>query len=202
MTTPVNDMRFSVDPNPPDADEAWLNGQDITDPVWPSMPVEALAEETRHEKESVRLLSGALDLLHHVKEEIDYVDGPEHVVRGIGRQRPKVLPVIRVPADSWRANTYDVGHGVIDGPMRILQQRGDRTRAVIVNWGPGVLYLSHDSNTLQGTLPGVGTIQVPVSTATFYAPKELYTGGEVWAYPTAVGTTQIVDVQDEYGWPE
>lgn len=149
--------------------------------------------ETGHAQESVRTNHGALDLLHAVQEEAH--EWIEREARHEKEDRhwppnapkPKVIQTWPHPADSWRGNTYAVGT-----ETRIVQQRNDRVRCVVTNWGPAIVYIAHDSGTGLSE-PQFNAVQIPVN-----GSREFRTKGELWAYPTPTNTP-IVDVQDEYG---
>lgn len=168
----------------------YMGNQDVNDPVWPSGPLQPPVEG--HPME-VRTNGGGLDLLQHVVEDVEnYV---EHMADGAGHKRKseqkmRVVAVVSLPSTDWRAITYNV-----DREFKLVENRDDRTRVIITNYGPGVLYLSHDSVAIGVAQPN--QLQVPVN-----GFRELRTTREIWATPAVAGTPQVVDVQDEYGLPD
>lgn len=173
--------------------------QNVEDPVWPSAPLEPDVQTIRvptapfapdpEASGEVRLIDGVLDFMEEVAEEIFSPDKePE---KKDSRYKAPVLDVQERAATSWRATSYNIASG---GGTRILTARDDRVRAIVSNWGPGIAYLSHVTGSNIG---GSNVIQIPVN-----GTREFRTADEIYAYPAVAGTTQIVDVQDEYGKPE
>jgi hypothetical protein len=186
--------------------------QDVNDPVWPSEPADTAVGtmSTGHHHGGLRTVTGAIDLMHNVVEEVDEwigrdtQEGPGHIPPR-KRDKPMLLEVFNRSTKSWRAVTWNVGN-TASGGMKIVESRPDRLRVVVTNWGPGILYLSHDSGSGL-TEPQTNTVQVPPpgpdATKTGQQNwREFRTQGEIWAFPAAPGTPQLCDVQDEYGPPE
>ena len=172
-------------------------GQDPNDPVWADSDFEPAGyPRVGHEGHAVRTISGALDTLGHVVDELtewverESPEGPAHR-RPRDKAKPMAIPTVRVPSESWRANTYDVGTGIagIQG-IRIVVRREDRTRVVVTNSSAAVVKLAADSTS--GGSQNVITLAAGTS-------REFYTKDEIWAYPNTPGTAQLIDVQDEYG---
>lgn len=169
--------------------------QDVNDPVWPSEPVEPVANAVPIDTEpghEIRTIHGPLDLLQHVEEEtlalFGHDSGRDEDQRFV-KQPSKVLPVADVLADSWRGVTYTVQAGCI----RIVPKRDDRMRVLVTNTSAGILVLSHESINVGS--PGGISLAAGLT-------REFRTKGEIWVSPAVVGTPQTCDVQDEYGVPE
>lgn len=178
--------------------------QDINDPDWMTdvpgvIPPDVERHDTGHKHEGIRTLSGLLDMVHGIEEDIlGWIEREQDHGRDHGNAFTKeflkqaVAPVRVLPKrpNRWRANTYT---GLAVTGTHILSGNVDRQRAVIVNWGPGLVYLSHDSGAVAS---GQNVIQVPISTATFWAPREIQHDADVWAFPSA-GQVPTIDVQEE-----
>jgi hypothetical protein len=148
-------------------------------------------------------MHGLRDFLTHVVEELeDWVE--RETEHGVGHQfprkhdKPTVIDVRPRPSASWRGVTYNV-----DRELQIVVARDDRLRVIITNYGPGDLYVSHDTQSL-GTNPAPNVIRIPAPGAAGANTgqrcwREFYTKKDIWAFPAVVGTAQAVDVQDEYG---
>lgn len=183
--------------------------QDVNDPIWPSEPVNPDVGPAR-EQDGIRTLHGALDLLQHVEEDLlSWIENSTEVGPGHRpprkRDKPHIIDTVARAAKSWRGVTWNVGTS-LSGGIKIVEERDDRIRVVITNWGPGILYLSHESGS--GTAePQINTIQIPppgtgAAGSILSNFRELRSKGEIWAFPATPGTPQTVDVQDEYGLPE
>lgn len=170
---------------------------DIDDPTWdPAFNVGEGAMsfgETGHSQESVRTTHGALDLLHAVREEVtEFVDremGEAHRREEWppNQPRPKVVQTFPHCADNWRGVTYTLAV-----ETHIVVARDDRTRVVVTNWGPGVVYVARDTGTGLNE-PQFNAVQIAVG-----GTREFRTRGDLWAFPAA-GQLPVVDVQDEFG---
>lgn len=186
-------------------------GQDVNDQSWTEhlpdlqVPNNLLYANQGHSHDGVRTSHGPLDLMQAVEDKVeeylheDIGHGEANMVRPI-RQRPRTIDVVTRPAKSWDGRTY-----TIDQEKRIAAPREDRIRVVITNYGPGTVYLSHESaagssSAAQMPTPGVIAIPAPGPDATKTGQqcfRELRSRGEIYALP---GTTiPIIDVQDEYG---
>lgn len=173
--------------------------QDVNDPVWPSEPLDYGSSQQAgrhgHAHEGVRTVSGLIDLMTDVRDELhEWIeresDGPGHRPHRKHDKPITVATYVRA-AKSCRCNSFNIDQG-----KRILERRADRTRAVITNWSSGIVYLTHQSDAA-AALPESNMVQVaPNASRTFYMT------GELWAYPAVNGTAQLIDVQDEYGRPE
>ena len=182
--------------------------QDVNDPVWESeVPaITGIVDDSRsmHElgsAEPVRTISNGLDFMHGLVEDIqEWIE--RETEHGAGhnyprsRRQPDPIAVWEHRASSWRGVTFNTDN--FEGSFRIAEKRPDRVRVIIVNWGPGILYLSADSAGLTSQ-PRVNCVQVPISTATLWAPRIFEHRDEIWAIGAVSGTAQVVDVQDEYG---
>lgn len=195
-------MKSKFDPNTPH-DLHELQDDSVDDPVWttdiqgPTPTDDEGGDLGGSAHEGLRTIGGLIDLLHGVEQDIyGWVeretdkgrDGQNEFLRQFLREPDKPVRTEEQAPKNWRATTYT---NLNPTGTKILEE-ADRTRAVIVNWGPGIVYLTHDGNgqALQNS------IQVPISTATFFAPRELRTQGVVYAIP-ATGTTPVIDVQEE-----
>lgn len=189
---------------------------DVNDPIWASETITPPAighshGDTRHSMDGVRTIHGPLDLLQEVVEETDQwisretQEGPGHKPARTP-DKAIIIPVINRAAKSGRANTYDVGKesGNVGNGVKILTARPDRIRAVVTNYGPGVLYLAFRTDAT-GVNPEPNMMQIPdpaTAKTGQSCSREIRTGAELWAFPNTVGTSQLCDVQDEYGYPE
>lgn len=187
--------------------ERWLEGtldqvsEDYASSVEPD--VTQMFPQTLHEghsQESVRTVTGVLDLLHGLEQDLSaWVRHEQEHGRHPGTPpKPRTIATYPKAGTSWRGTTYNV-----DGEKEIAPSRSDRTRLVVTNLSTGILYVSHDS----GAQIGYNTVQIPPAgpDATKTGQRnwrEFYTQGPVWAYPAVNGTGQLCDVQDEYGTPE
>lgn len=177
-------------------------GQHVEDPIWPSQLAEPPAVEVQtHGHPGIDTIHGFADMLQRVEEKVnDWIgreDSPERWPRR--HDKPMIIATFMPASKSWRGVTFNV-----DREQKIVTARPDRTRVRITNWGPGILYLAHD--TQSGGNPQPNSIQVPAPSAGSFNTqlnyRDFYTAGDVWAFPNTVGTAQVVDVQDEYGVPE
>jgi hypothetical protein len=184
--------------------------QDPNDQVWVSELNDFKTDNRQGEYgsdvggEPVRTNSGVLDLLHAVEEDIsgwmhrETVHGEAHRTRGVA-SKPHLIPAVPACAKSWRGVTYNV-----DAEKKIVTAREDRSSVTVTNYGPGILYLSHETVT-GSTVPQQNMVQVPPpgpdATITGRSnSRTFHTQGEIWASPAIIGTGQVVDVQDEYGF--
>ena len=178
--------------------------QDVTDPVWPSAPLEPDVQNVRTHNDAdpdtgeVRTLSGALDFLTNVVEDVfDIPDNDKTTPKVDGRHRGPTVDVNQRAATSWRGGTFDIQ---AVGGTKIVSERDDRTRVVVTNHGPGVAYLSAQKG---GVISGPNMLRLADPTVSpALSVREFRTADEIWAYPAVAGTSQLVDVQDEYGAPE
>lgn len=187
-------------PVPVDLESA--GGQDPNDPVWVShVPDPTGADDPRSpnnmhelgEHPGIRTLHNLLDLLHDVVD-----DGGEGAWQdrenGLGHRlsrkpRRTVFDVYSLPSMSWRATTITVPVGVANqSGAEYVKARADRHRVVITNWGPGVVYASHDT----AVTGAPNTVQIPVN-----GSREFRHSASVWLV-AAVGTAPVVDIQEEY----
>ena len=181
--------------------------QDVDEPIWtdtlPDRPTDIPHDDRKQATPGLMTSSGLEDFLQLVKEDLrDWLDdevGTKLKQRG---PRPTIIATHTYAAKSWRANTYNV-----DRALRLVTKRSDRSRVVVTNWGPGVLYLAAatDSNAtqpspnmIQVAPPGIGVPGITTASNS----REFRTQDEIWAFPATIGTSQVVDVQDEYGEPE
>lgn len=191
--------------------------QDVNDPIWASETVAPPGithshGDTRHSMDGVRTSHGKLDLLQDVKEESpsawiarETEHGPGHI-QPRALDKPFVVDVYVRAAKRGRANTFDVGKESpnVGNGVKILTERPDRMRAIVTNYGPGVLYLAFRTDAT-GVNPEPNMMQIPdpaVAKTGQSCSREIRVQAEVWAFPAVVGTSQIVDVQDEYGYPD
>lgn len=191
--------------------------QDVNEPIWASETVTPPGighshGDTRHSLDGVRTAQGALDLMHTVIEEPSHAwisreteHGPAHRPSRTP-DKPLVIDVYPRAAKSGRANTFDVGKESPNvGPgVRILTERADRMRAVVTNYGPGALFLAFRSDAA-GLNPEPNMMQIPdpaTAKTGQSCSREIRCRAELWAFPAVVGTSQLVDVQDEYGYPD
>jgi hypothetical protein len=208
VSTPVHaDLRpNTLSPAPDETD-----GQDINDPQWyPNADPFAVPDpmEGGSSLESPRRNDGHLDLLHTIAEDVEqwWEQGkdeprtwPPHA-----SQKPIVIPVQTQAANSWRGDSAQLG---AQG-LRLAESRDDRVRAVVTNWGPGIVYVAHQS---LSDYAGVASAQIPTNAIQIPPPgggaagtgvaqnfREFRSKGEIWVYP-ATGQTPVVDIQDEYG---
>lgn len=180
--------------------------QDIHDPIWPSAPLDpAVGPDMRHAHDGLRTVSGLIDFLHGLEEDLHgWIERESQ--EGVGhrpprtKERPRIIDTYARGSRSWRGESIDVG-AVASGGVRLVIARDDRTRVVVTNWGPGDLYVSHESGTVKAAtnavkIPAPG----PDNTVTGISnSREFRTTGELWGFANAPGTSQKVDVQDEYG---
>jgi hypothetical protein len=178
----------------------------IDDPEWipdaqePTVADDSIAmgQDGGHQHEGLRTIHGVIDLLHGIASEWDeWVDREQ--MKGRDAMNPwlaahlklkeEVVRTSEKRPEVWRCVTY-TGLGATG--TKIADGGNDRSRLVVTNWGPGIVYLSHDSNAQVGQ----NVIQVPVSSATFYAPREMFHDGDVYAIP-ASGQTPVIDVLEE-----
>ena len=192
--------------------------QDVNDPIWASETVAPPGitthshGDTRHSMDGVRTAHGALDLMQHVREESpsawiarETEHGPGHI-QPRANDKPLIVDIFPRAAKRGRANTFDVGKESPNvGPgVRILTERSDRLRAIVTNYGPGILYLAFRSDAI-GLNPEPNMMQIPdpaTAKTGQSCSREIRVQAELWAFPNTVGTSQIVDVQDEYGYPD
>lgn len=191
--------------------------QDVNDPIWASETITPPGighshGDTRHSLDGVRTAHGKLDLLQEVVEETADAWIGRETEHGPGHRPPrtpdKPLIVDTFPraAKRGRANTFDVGKesGNVGNGVRILTERADRSRAIITNYGPGALFLAFRTDAT-GLNPEPNMMQIPdpaTAKTGQSCSREIRVQAEVWAFPAVVGTSQLVDVQDEYGYPD
>lgn len=171
---------------------------DLDNPAWLTdvpgvIPSQSEQDDHGSSHHGVRTHSGHLDLLHGIGEDIHgWVEREEDKGRDIPNAwvksnipvRSQAVTVVTRRPNRWRAFSY----AAISSGVKILDNDMDRTRAIVTNWGPGILYLSHDS----GSGPGApNAIQVPVN-----GTREFQHDGAVWAFPAAASTPAF-DVQEE-----
>lgn len=180
---------------------------DVTDPVNPSEPLEydGGSPKSHHQHEGVRTLSGLLDLMHHVRDEIDEwiereSDGPGHTWPR-HRDKAMVLQTYSRGSKSWRADTYDLNSAGNGNGVKLASQRDGRSYVVVTNWGPNIAYISHNTsaktNSVRIPPPGPDASQTGVRNWRVF-PTE----GEIWGFPGSAGTSQTVDVMEFYTPPE
>lgn len=194
MRTPVK-----VEEDAYDRDAARQNPGDEQGFVWPSAPVEPDVQQVDvmnpdpEGRTEVRLLDGVLDFVDDIVEDFFDTRTTETPLDRAQKSThaAKVLDVAERAATSWRAGQFNVS---AQGGTKIVSERDDRRRVVVTNWGPGICYLSHEKGAL---ITGTNVVQIPVNGSRTFNHAD-----EIWAYPAVVGTTQSVDVQDEYGTPE
>ena len=176
--------------------------QDVTDPVWPSAPVEPDVQQVDIQnpdpegRTEIRLLDGVLDFVDDIVEEVFDVT-PEPKPSGNGRG--PVLDVQNRAATSWRGTTFSVDS---PGGIKVVTERDDRTRVVVTNWSTGIVYLGPATGGGPGMPNCVQLAAYAPATPTSMNSREFRTADEIWAYPAVAGTAQLIDVQDEYGAPE
>lgn len=208
----------SLSPSPVDGLDLLDVAADVNDPIWASETVappgitQHSHGDTRHSMDGVRTIHGPLDMLQEVVEEAADAWVGRDTQEGPGHKPPRtpdkamVIPVVHRAAKSGRANTYDVGKesGNVGNGVRILTQRDDRIRAIVTNYGPGTLYLAFRTDA-SGLNPEPNMMQIPdpaVAKTGQSCSREIRVAAECWAFPAVVGTSQLCDVQDEYGYPE
>lgn len=177
-------------------------GQDVNDPVWESQPVDTAVDAiagTEHPG-VIRTVTGVLDTLADVAEagadawlDSEGPNSPGHKARrGAVRGFPPDVLVLQRSCANVRFTTYTLN--ISDG-VQVLLPRSDRMRAVITNWGPGTVYLGHDSGS------GLNEPQPNVAQIAAGASREVRASAAVWAFAQS-GASPVVDVQDEYGFNE
>jgi hypothetical protein len=149
------------------------------------------------ESEPVRLLSGALDFLGDVAQEgIEFIVGNEQGeghARPVGKPQPITIQTAAVGTEDWRVTVFTVS-----GEQQIVRKNPDRRKILFVNYGPGVVYISH-STRVNVADPSRFTLPVSKNDGTGpYSPVELETTGEVWS----IGTGGVVEVMEVFGVPD
>lgn len=157
----------------------------------------------------VRLINEAIDFLHGLEDDIE--DWWKHQVEH-GKRPPETLPAFLKSVMPYKPNailmyseaaeSHDLNTFTIDvtakaslgqGYTEIVRPRRDRFRVVVTNWGPGILWVSSDTNFSAGN---PNAAQIPVN-----GFREFRSKGPLYATPTAA-TIPVCDVQDEYGYEE
>lgn len=205
MTTANNPTEF---PQP-------TGDSDLENPEWIRvLDISPVANSDKHDMGSrnpaVRTLSGALDFLHGLEHEVfDFVQhemdagrvGPDEVPEWFRKNIPFHPNKVRVTADVEASEDVTFQTFTLTAPVtgqnyqQILRPRQDRFRALITNYGPGIVYISHDNQqTSQISAADAETAQIPVG-----ASREIRSRATVYAYP-ASGQAPVIDVQDEFGY--
>lgn len=182
---------------------------DVNEQVWPSEPLEPAVghPHSRHQHESVRTIGGALDLLHDVAEEVtEWVeresDGPGHAWPR-NRDKPMVLHVYQRGSKSFRAATYNVG--VASAGIKV-PAREFRSHIEVTNWGPGYLYVQHETGTGLGQ-PAPNAVKIPppgpdATQTGIEITRRFPTEAEMWLFPGTPGVAQVVEIVEYYSAPE
>lgn len=193
-----------------------IDENSLDDPQWyRNLDINTVAADSHDMMDSnpaIRTLGGALDFLHGVEHEL--ADWWKHEVEE-GRTPPDQLPEWLRKNLPYRPNkfqgtvdveasedvdlsTYVVGTQNSSDYTMIARPRQDRFRVIVTNWGPGILYVAHQTTALTispTSATGNGNwVQIAVN-----ASREFRTRAVLYAFPTS-GQTPTVDVQDEFGY--
>lgn len=191
----MNSPQPIPDPDMNDFDLESL-AQDIEDPIWASEPVEPHvgAPFDRHQHGGVRTAHGAIDLMHHVEDEVidwierDTQEGPGHKPRH-ARESARIIETMPISTTRWRGDVFVV---TSTDSITIAQFREQRTRVVITNQGPNVVYVGHDDLINP-------SVAIPGPAIAVNGSREFRTAAQIVCIAASGGTNQsVVDVQDEY----
>jgi hypothetical protein len=188
-------------PHQPQVYPTWT-GMETVPPSWTNVPDPMTEpEDWSPDGGAVQVGEfGFLDFLQNVVS--DLTELAKYAERGELHRFPDRKPVLRpittrtLASDDWDSRTY-----TLPTNQQVLVTRSPKRRCVeIVNWGPGVLFLASDTRGGNGSTPGLGEIQVPISSATFYAPRRLTTRAAIYARCSVAST--VVDVMQEFDMEE
>lgn len=171
--------------------------QDPGDPVWETdaniaemTGVDDPADQHYEQAPRVRTSSGELSF-------VDVVDAVDSFLeRDVPKPQPKPkLDDIRtreLGSDKWRP-----GRRAVTATMSypIVTESSKRRSVTLINYGPNVVYLSNMGGVVAGAS---NTVQLLVSSATFWAPLPIPTKDNVWAVcaPTESAAVEVVEVFD------
>jgi hypothetical protein len=196
--------KFSPDVNPTERYSLEHLTSDVDDPVWPSEGLDYGPDRTQpvgggqavEDDPVIRTVSGLLDLLHHVRDEVD--EWIERESDGEGHKWPRrhdkamILQTYSRGSRFFRPNTFNIG--VAAGGTQIAFQKSPRHSVVVQNISAAIVYISHLSipwppgaGVAGGAIPNTCQIGVGLT-------REFATEAAIWAYPAVAGTPQLIDV--------
>jgi hypothetical protein len=184
---------------PTPLDETYiLDAQDPNEPVWESdsniagmQNVDDPDDMYEEKTPAIRAASGAIHFLNDLEEVVhDFLAEPEEKPY----KAPK-LDAIRtreLGSDKWRPGRRQVTAAMTS---EIVTESANRRQVTLVNYGPNVCYLS----SISAVAGAPNTVQLLVSSATFWAPLTIPTKDDIWAVCAATQTAsvEVVEVFDQ-----
>jgi hypothetical protein len=185
----------------------------LDDPQWyRDLDINTVAADSHDMSDShpaIRTLGGALDFLHGLEHDLtkwwqhEVEEGrtppdqlPDWIRRNLPFQPTKItVSAIPEASEDVDFSTFTLGAVANQAFQMVVRPRQDRIRAVITNWGPGVIYVSHLTVPPSSVTAGDSNMaQIAVGSS-----REIRSRGTVYAYPTP-GSAPVIDVQDEFGY--